>query len=1556
MVEAHTSRLDSTSGNASGDKYAVYGYSAAGANPSKFEEYIRPASGAGRDQHQPQTQSESSNCLVELGKSTVNAAIVDPTRAVAQIIDNSLHTNYEKKIQGVANSVGLAPSAPAEFGTARYFGQQLGSAVGMMVPFMLLRGGGGAVADGVLARSRSTLAAVEETTLRAPGVMKLATNEALASGATGLAYGTFLRPTEDQSSNSGFWVKRAHQGVSDMATFGLLGFTAPIVGKSLNSLASSVERSTAEGVAKTALSETLRSPITSGTLASVPAGLLNAEMQARGDGRWLPTGTELKENLVTMAFVGGAFGGAHSLYSRAARSNDKSNLSTIKSDSSVETKNQTNVESPNTLRQFETPEIAHRQFTNFIETSNWSKAAEVVSTGMIEPATLKAEPAVQAVRAGLDVALEKSNWADISSIIKLGVLAPEQYRTPAIKQKALDAVSVFIMERMPSHLTSVLDTNILTAGDLRQSPEVRNASVMTLSRSLGDTAERLAIYRNRSWVDASVMHDSAIRAIDEVVAWRDLNGISEITQKVRDMNLLTEAEVKKAGQEALLRRIEGGSWENLAELTNHFYGSDWAQHPDVRIAASNRLQKDLVAGKVDSSVISLQQNLVPSDLVRTEANKQLAIDGFNKALLDDARSLKLVSSQYDKITEVFGRPSPESIRSSAANAIRLFMKGNDDLRRYTDFAREKFGIEFSPEEIRAAGRKELTTHLKFWDISDANEIIEMKILTADDIKDAAARAIPESVDQNTAITRHLAKRFDVDEPRIRSALQAYADEGHITDTLRTAMVRGDDFNSALREYARIEKLSDESAKTLVERLKSEDPIWRDRGNVGNLFEAGVGTFGEAKMLRFAMNPRVNMHDALIGFDKVVEMYKKSGMTPEAFDGKILTQVSRDAGLDDHGTAFNRLQTVAKNFPENADDVLVRARESLPEIKTLADSFNDGVFSDWNTLQRFGKMQHLLEQTETLEKLKQLEDSGQTHFANWLKTLMFHPDSRISLDPIMQFWQDPAKFLDLKDANSGKAHGLKKPSNYTDIPNLDLTPVQLRDALIDGTLDKIQVFKPMRVEYDLAPAVDVNKAFDEALGSRKEQRKGTAKNAQKLFSEVTRALKSDAPGYSINDLVSGKEPPVAVHAKLMDLLYNGDIGIPKPDTKMRLIAEIHRKSDPIAVLAGDDTASCMGFGTGKNNIYMFNPNDAQFTVRIVNQEGKVRTFAQSVLTKDKDVKETVPKLFAAMQENNAAQVHELLSSDALRSEPSVIAADNIEVHPKYNGTEHRLALEAVYKDFFNRYLQEFGEQQNLRSDKIVIGIGYTDAMKHLPQEPNTYVPQAPVAYSDKTHETVYRLDMNRKSEWTATSTKVEMAKAKADAPQQQKPSSIEGIAPLTFEDTLPVAWLESKAYQDNPSMVEGLHNMENSLIAQAINNIAKDRPNMSLKYTNPDGTTQGYLVAYEGHYGDAGKEQPVVFVSDYSTDRQIGRNGQPKAGRAGGKLLQGFMEVYKREYLDKGDFTPVLANAREETSYKLLRNNLKTISRLIGYKFDVQEVGTHVSGTSVMHDVLIVPRK
>lgn len=83
---------------------------------------------------------------------------------------------------------------------------------------------------------------------------------------------------------------------------------------------------------------------------------------------------------------------------------------------------------------------------------------------------------------------------------------------------------------------------------------------------------------------------------------------------------------------------------------------------------------------------------------------------------------------------------------------------------------------------------------------------------------------------------------------------------------------------------------------------------------------------------------------------------------------------------------------------------------------------------------------------------------------------------------------------------------------------------------------------------------------------------------------------------------------------------------------------------------------------------------------------------------------------------------------------------MEVNPNYQSGAYPAAMEAVYRDFFSRYLALHGKGENLRDDKLIIGLGHSDAMQSLPQEPNTFVPQAPVGYTDKHHAQVLIGDM------------------------------------------------------------------------------------------------------------------------------------------------------------------------------------------------------------------------
>jgi hypothetical protein len=77
---------------------------------------------------------------------------------------------------------------------------------------------------------------------------------------------------------------------------------------------------------------------------------------------------------------------------------------------------------------------------------------------------------------------------------------------------------------------------------------------------------------------------------------------------------------------------------------------------------------------------------------------------------------------------------------------------------------------------------------------------------------------------------------------------------------------------------------------------------------------------------------------------------------------------------------------------------------------------------------------------------------------------------------------------------------------------------------------------------------------------------------------------------------------------------------------------------------------------------------------------------------------------------------------------------------------------------------------------------------------------------------------------------------------------------------------------------------------------------------------------------------------------------------GGKLLLEFGRLYKENYLDKGEMTPIFANAHDNTSYNLLMKQIKALGAKVGCRFEVQEIGSHQEDSSTMHDVLIIPHR
>jgi len=603
----------------------------------------------------------------------------------------------------------------------------------------------------------------------------------------------------------------------------------------------------------------------------------------------------------------------------------------------------------------------------------------------------------------------------------------------------------------------------------------------------------------------------------------------------------------------------------------------------------------------------------------------------------------------------------------------------------------------------------------------------------------------------------------------------------------------------------------------------------------------------------------------------------------------------------------------------------------------------------------------LGRVEVLDQLVELKKQGKHQLYEYIETLAFHPN--INMQDVLTFWRNPDKFLNFGDQHTPEeVQNRKKPSNYTEIPNLDLTGEDLRDALVEGDMNKLQVFKALEIEYELPSEVDkeqnILQKAKEALGSYREKIPGKARQPKKLFSEINRVFKER--GLKMVDFLGGiLNLDADVEDEIMKLLSDPEIGLLQKGNVVKYRAKINLKSDPDGVVAGNDTACCMPFGSGKNNVYTFNPVCSLFTIQRQSINGSWRTVAQSVLTKDKNIGKLIFNVREQME--GMGKLDDILPEQVLEQALFTVACDNIEVAPAAKGNQlTKRQIELIYRDFMDEYLTRYAKEDKFDDSQVVIGKGYSDGLVNLQEIPNTFVPSAPVGYSDKMHSTVYQLKPSKAKGIKKQIKEPELRKLTEIQETQTTQPNISG---LTFEDTLPVAYIEGKAYHDNESLIQYLHNMENGLIAKDINNAHKNRPNMSLKYTDDNNKVHGYVFAYEGirkenvhddytdeDYDSAQEGEPIIYVSDLASDLKV--------KGVGGSLIKGFLEQYKVNYVDNkerwkgGKPIAIFAQTREKTSYAIINAKLPQYAKEIGLDFEIEELGQYQQGDDVMHEILL----
>ncbi|MDO8499373.1 MAG: hypothetical protein Q7S66_01790 [bacterium] len=75
--------------------------------------------------------------------------------------------------------------------------------------------------------------------------------------------------------------------------------------------------------------------------------------------------------------------------------------------------------------------------------------------------------------------------------------------------------------------------------------------------------------------------------------------------------------------------------------------------------------------------------------------------------------------------------------------------------------------------------------------------------------------------------------------------------------------------------------------------------------------------------------------------------------------------------------------------------------------------------------------------------------------------------------------------------------------------------------------------------------------------------------------------------------------------------------------------------------------------------------------------------------------------------------------------------------------------------------------------------------------------------------------------------------------------------------------------------------------------------------------------------------------------------------AGGRLIKKLFDAYVASYgTDEKPYIPIFTNARDQTSYPILKANAERMAKEKGLVAKVVEIGTHDRGGDTMHDVLV----
>ncbi len=781
--------------------------------------------------------------------------------------------------------------------------------------------------------------------------------------------------------------------------------------------------------------------------------------------------------------------------------------------------------------------------------------------------------------------------------------------------------------------------------------------------------------------------------------------------------------------------------------------------------------------------------------------------------------------------------------------------------------------------------------------------------------------------------------FDKTVPRaIREARETYPNHSHDSlHAIRPEFQRAR-ITHALSpdEYARLVLRDPNLATAKNPREAAFDMLHDDIANadgenvhIAHAMQEFATIFGKETTMRFANRPDLSRHNIFLSASHLQEFAIGQGFDLEQDEQRtefrklfsaVLEQVARDDAEYEEGTAHDQFNRVLSTIQYHSiESILTRVADlNIPGLTKRIAHLQDGRFNPMTSWKGLKEVYALLRLTQKGELISALQASSAPESVNtYASALMEHPN--VSLEALQFFLTDPYRFLesDAKYVDNALQRTLS-PARMLDVERLGLQAQDVRDALADGVMDRLQTLPPYEITYFLNKNGDnlqtdeyLQQGFAKAIGRQREGIRGTAQQPKTVFAGLLRW--AGIRGISKDDCLLWLRGEKDFDLKDSDrtdlaaILHAQGQGIPKPDGH-HIRVRIGKKSDPSMIVAGNDTASCMPFGDGKTNVYTWNPLCAQLIVERETSEGEWRTMAQSVVMLDVDVSKPATDIITAMR--NGQRITDLLPGK-ISAHPKMMC-DNIEPAPNDIAAGRAGIIESAYTHFLHAYLIEHAAMIGVDASEVIIGKESYETKRPdwiFPQKPNTYLPLAPISYTDSAGPTVYHINTGI----------------------EQSPTRRTGISPVSAADILPMALLEGKGFADNPNLVLGLYDRQHKIVGASISRERHGDPNLSFMSRDDQGTPVGYILAYVDRTTDV----PEVFIDDMAVDRS--RN--ILAARHAANILNTFLEAYANHYQHSSqEFPAIYAQMRENTSYKLLMRQVQTLSQKHNLHVEISEEG------------------